>query len=61
MRDKVCKNCKLFVKGEKCPVCSMSIFSRTWKGIVYVKDPQNSEVAKLLNITIPGKYTLWVK
>lgn len=39
----------------------MSIFSRTWKGIVYVKDPQNSEVAKLLNITIPGKYTLWVK
>lgn len=61
MRDKVCTNCKLFVKGDKCPICQMSTFSRTWKGVVYIKDPQNSEVAKLLGVTTPGKYCLWVK
>jgi DNA-directed RNA polymerase subunit E" len=61
MKDKVCKNCRLFVKGDKCPVCQMSSFSRTWKGMVFIRDPQNSEVAKLLSITHPGKYCLWVK
>ena len=61
MRDKVCVNCKLFVKGDKCPICNMSSFSRTWKGVVFIKDPQNSEVAKLLNLTVPGKYCLWAK
>jgi len=61
MRDKVCKNCKFFVKGEKCPICNLSSFSRTWKGLVYIKDPQNSDVAKLLRVAVPGKYCLWVK
>ncbi|MBI4021393.1 MAG: DNA-directed RNA polymerase subunit E'' [Candidatus Aenigmarchaeota archaeon] len=61
MKDKVCKHCKLFVKGEVCPICNMNSFSRTWKGLIYIKDPQNSETAKLLGITVPGKYTLWVK
>ncbi len=66
MRGKVCKNCKIFVKDrkgqvDKCPICGMSSFSRTWKGIVYIKDPQESEVAKLLGFTMPGKYCIWVK
>lgn len=61
MKDKVCKNCKLFVKGDKCPLCNLSTFTRTWKGVVFVKDPQDSEVAKLLGATAPGKYCLWLK
>lgn len=67
MRDKVCKTCKIFVKDEKgaradkCPICRMSSFSRTWKGVVFIKDPNTSEIAKLLGVTHPGKYTLWVK
>jgi RNA polymerase subunit RPABC4/transcription elongation factor Spt4 len=26
-----------------------------------VNDPNNSEVAKLMGITVPGKYCVWVK
>jgi DNA-directed RNA polymerase subunit E" len=61
MRDKVCRNCKRFVEDSKCPVCSQSNFSRSWKGTVVVNDPNGSEIAELLGIKVPGKYTLWVK
>ena len=60
-KDKVCRTCKRFVKGTVCPVCNQSNFSRTWKGLVFIKDPANSEVAQYLEITHPGKYCLWVK
>jgi RNA polymerase subunit RPABC4/transcription elongation factor Spt4 len=61
VKDKVCRNCKRFVEGSKCPVCNQSNFSRSWKGIVFVNDPNGSEVAQLLGIKAPGKYCLWVK
>jgi DNA-directed RNA polymerase subunit E" len=60
-KDKVCRNCKRFVKGDVCPVCSQAKFSRSWKGIVVINDPQGSEIATTLNITAPGKYCLWTK
>lgn len=61
VKDKVCRTCKRFVEGSKCPLCNQSSFSRSWKGIVVVTDPNESEVAQLLNIKAPGKYCLWVK
>lgn len=61
MAQKVCKNCKRFVKGSVCPVCNQSNFTRTWKGVIFVNDPADSEIAQTLEITTPGKYALWVK
>ena len=60
-RDKVCRNCKRFVEDSKCPVCNQSNFSRSWKGIVVINDPKDSEIAQTLGISVPGKYSLWVK
>jgi DNA-directed RNA polymerase subunit E" len=60
-KDKVCRNCKRFVEESKCPVCSQSNFSRSWKGIVVINDPKESEIAQTLGISVPGKYCLWVK
>jgi RNA polymerase subunit RPABC4/transcription elongation factor Spt4 len=60
-KEKVCRNCRLFVKGDKCPLCSESRFSRTWKGIVFIKDVNESEVAKLMGLKAPGKYCIWAK
>lgn len=62
-KDKVCRHCKLFVEGNttKCPICDKAEFSRTWKGVVFINDPANSEVAKIMDIKAPGKYCLWVK
>lgn len=61
VKDKVCRKCKRFVKGSECPICNQSSFSRSWKGIVVINDPEKSEIAQLLSIKHPGKYSLWVK
>jgi len=61
VKEKVCRNCRRFVEGTKCPVCSTSNFSRSWKGIVIVNDPNESEIANLVGIKVPGKYCLWVR
>ncbi|NIO19419.1 MAG: hypothetical protein GTN76_01390 [Candidatus Aenigmarchaeota archaeon] len=60
-RGKVCKHCKRFVTVDKCPACNTKDFTRTWKGVIIVNDPENSEIAKLLGISAPGKYAIWVK
>lgn len=60
-REKVCRKCKRFVSGSVCPVCNQSNFSRSWKGVVIINDPQGSEIAQTLGIKVPGKYCIWVK
>ena len=60
-KEKVCKHCKRFVLEEKCPACNTKDFTKTWKGVIVINDPKDSEIAQLLNITAPGKYALWVK
>jgi DNA-directed RNA polymerase subunit E" len=60
-RGKVCRTCKRFVEGSVCPVCNQSSFSRSWKGIVYINDPNGSEIAEKLGIKAAGKYAVWVK
>ena len=60
-REKVCRTCRLFVEGNVCPLCNGTNFSRSWKGMVIIKNPAESEIAKTLGITTKGKYCLWVK
>ena len=60
-REKVCKTCKRFVRGPKGPVCNQSNLSVGWKGLVVINNATDSEVAKQLGITAPGKYCIFVK
>ncbi|UCC91682.1 MAG: hypothetical protein JSV39_00185 [Candidatus Aenigmatarchaeota archaeon] len=60
-KEKVCKHCRRFVLEEKCPACGTKDFTKTWKGVIVINDPNESEIAVLLGITAPGKYALWVK
>jgi DNA-directed RNA polymerase subunit E" len=60
-REVVCKHCRRFVIGDTCPACNTKDFTKTWKGVVVINDPEGSEIAKLLEINAPGKYALWVK
>ena len=60
-KDKVCRSCHRFVTESICPVCKESNFSRSWKGVVVIVDPAESEIAKIMSIEVPGKYCLWVK
>ena len=58
MKGKVCKNCKIFVDGNKCPVCQGNQFIDSWKGRIVVLKPEDSEIAKKLKIKSKGTYAL---
>lgn len=58
-KTQVCRNCRRFTTERACPVCKSTNLSTSWKGLVVVNDV-NSEVAKMLNITEPGRYALYV-
>jgi len=60
-KERVCRHCKRFVMDEKCPACGTKDFTKTWKGVIVIKDPKGSEIAQALGITAPGKYAVWVK
>ena len=60
-KDKVCRNCRYFTKVDKCPICGESNFSKTWKGVLIVNDPNGSEIAGVIDAKTKGRYCLWVK
>jgi DNA-directed RNA polymerase subunit E" len=57
---KACKNCKFLnpPKATTCENCGSQKFSETWSGLIIIYDPDNSQIAKALNITKRGKYAL---
>jgi DNA-directed RNA polymerase subunit E" len=59
--EKVCKKCKIIIEGKQCPICKGQEFTANWRGLVVILDPEKSEIAKHLNIEIPGHYALKVR
>lgn len=60
MGRKACKQCKrIITKGSICPVCKTSEVTSSFQGVVVIFDVQ-SEIAKKLGITVPGKYAIKV-
>lgn len=45
---------------KKCPNDGSNELSSEWSGLVIVLDPQKSQVAQTLSITVPGRYALKV-
>ena len=57
---KACKDCKaIVIKGNICPVCKSTNTTSSFQGVVVIFDPE-SEIAKKLEITAPGKYAVKV-
>ena len=49
-KKKVCKLCKSFVEGTKCPLCKASSFTNNWQGKITITDVKKSEIAKKIEI-----------
>ncbi|MEM4325920.1 MAG: transcription elongation factor subunit Spt4 [Candidatus Pacearchaeota archaeon] len=60
-KQKACKVCNTIFDGDKCPKCNSKDFTEGFKGRVVVLDPDNSEVAKKLNIKEKGDYAIKTK
>ncbi|MDD2472762.1 MULTISPECIES: transcription elongation factor subunit Spt4 [unclassified Methanoculleus] len=58
---KVCRECHRVVEGESCVVCGTMNLSEDWAGYVVIIDPEHSDIAKKMNITLPGRYALKVR
>ncbi len=54
----MCAICKRLVSGSKCPICQTSKLIETWKGRIWVLEPEKSEIAKKLEIKSEGEYAL---
>ena len=61
MAKKVCKKCKVFVKGNECPLCKGNKFSENWQGRVNIMDANKSDIAKKINVNVKGEYVLKVR
>ena len=61
MKKKVCKNCKMFVEGDVCPVCKGNVFSTNWQGRLAILDSNKSVIAKKIGIAVKGEYAIKVR
>jgi len=57
---KACRKCKALVpkNAPVCPVCGSQDFTLEWSGVAIIIDPNNSRIAKVLEISKPGKYVV---
>ncbi len=56
-KQKVCKKCKIFIEGHKCPICGGTQFVESWKGRIIVLKPEG-EIVKKMNIKQKGTYAI---
>ncbi len=60
MKEKACKECGKVTRGDVCITCKAPT-STDWIGYVSIINPETSEIAKKLKISMKGKYALRVK
>jgi len=60
MVTKACTRCHRIMEDERCAICNLAT-SKNWSGFLIVVDPENSEIAKELQIQLPGEYALRVR
>ncbi|RJS76382.1 hypothetical protein CW707_02130 [Candidatus Bathyarchaeota archaeon] len=61
MPEKACTNCHFITKQNICPKCKSSSLSDDFGGLVIIFDPENSAIAKVMNIKEKGTYALKVR
>jgi DNA-directed RNA polymerase subunit E" len=60
----VCRDCHTVIeddKAETCPVCGSNSLTEDWSGYVIITHPEESEIAREMEVTEPGKYALKVR
>jgi DNA-directed RNA polymerase subunit E" len=59
---KACINCRLILEQEEeCPLCHSKNLTEKFSGQIVIIDPEKSEIAKKLNIKVPGRYAIKIQ
>ena len=61
LSEKACINCHFITKENVCPKCRSTSFSEDYSGLVVMFDPDNSAIAKAMNLKEKGRYALKVR
>ncbi len=61
MSKKACSTCHVIAKGNVCPRCKTPTLSDDFGGLVILFDPEDSAIAKVMNIKEKGSYALKVR
>lgn len=57
----VCRDCHRVVDGNACSVCGSTNLTTDWAGYLVIIDPDHSDIAKKMNIRLPGRFALKVR
>ena len=58
-KQKACKICNtIYESGEKCPKCDSRENTEAFKGRIVVLNPEQSEIAKKLNLKNKGNFAI---
>ena len=60
-KEKVCKNCKVYVEGVTCPQCKGNQFATVHQGKLNILDANKSFIAKQIGIKEKGRYAIKVR
>lgn len=61
MVEKACRNCRMIVEGDACPLCKTSELTDKWGGLLLIIEPEKSELAAKAAIKVPGRYAVRIK
>ncbi len=50
MTQKACRNCRILVDGDVCPLCKSTALTKTWEGSIMLVNIEGSEVAAELGV-----------
>ena len=61
MSEKACTTCHFITKDNVCPKCKSPSLSDDFSGLVIVFEPEDSAIAKAMDIKEKGRYALKVR
>jgi DNA-directed RNA polymerase subunit E" len=57
-KERACKNCRTVFEGQKCPACGSVEFTDSFKGKIFILNPENSEIAQKLKLAGKGTFAI---
>lgn len=61
MNEKACRKCHTLTTDMLCQKCKTATLSDDFSGLVIIIDPEESEIAKVMEIKEKGRYALRVR
>ena len=59
--SRACRNCKLIIEENVCPICKGTDLSDDYSGLLIVIDHEGSQMAQKMEIKKEGRYALKIR